>query len=64
MIVEAEIWYWTQTGMRRARFRTGAGYIAVADVERLLEEADNRRRIQEQERREDELERRRDTGDP
>ena len=44
MIVEAEIWYWTQTGMRRARFRTGAGYIAVADVERLLEEADNRRR--------------------
>jgi|HubBroStandDraft_6_1064221.scaffolds.fasta_scaffold216534_4 hypothetical protein len=64
MVVDAEIWYWTPTGMRRARFRTGAGYIAVAEVERLLEEADVRRLNQERARRDDEIERRRDTGEP
>lgn len=64
MVVDAVIWYWTPTGMRRARFRDGAGYIAVGDVERLLEEADERRRRFERERCEDEIEHRRDTGDP
>lgn len=46
MVVDAVIWYWTPTGMRRARFRDeGAGYIERREVERLLEEADERRRV-------------------
>lgn len=62
MIVDAEVWHWTAHGMRRGG--THGGYITVRDVERLLEEADVRRLTQEQQRREDEVERRRDTGEP
>lgn len=64
MIVDAVMWYWTPTGMRRARFKDGCCYIEVSEVERLLEEADVRRLNQERSRREEEIERRRDTGDP
>lgn len=64
MIVEATLWYWTPTGMRRARFTDAATYIEVREVERLLEEADVRRLNQERARRDDEIERRRDTGKP
>jgi hypothetical protein len=63
MIVDAVMWYWTRTGMCRARFKDGACYIEVGEVERLLEEADVRRLNWARER-EEEIERRRDTGEP
>jgi hypothetical protein len=62
MIVDAEVWHWTPGGMRRGGVHSG--FIRVRDVERLLEEADWRRLRQEQQRRDDEFERRRDTGEP
>ena len=51
MIVEAEVFYWTEVGMRPRGY--GEGYIAVREVERLLEEADLRRLNQERERRQE-----------
>ena len=41
MIVDTEILYWTEVGMRASG--VGEGYIRVREVERLLEEADLRR---------------------
>lgn len=49
--------------MRQAK-STENGYVTVRDLERLLEEADVRRLNQERDRRNDEIERRRDTGEP
>jgi hypothetical protein len=43
MEVDAEIFYWTEVGMRKRGY--GEGYITVKEVERLLEEADERRRV-------------------
>jgi len=62
VIVDTEILYWTEVGMRARG--VGEGYIRVREVERLLEEADLRRLNQERERRDEEFERRRDTGEP
>jgi len=45
MDVTATIWYWTATGMS-ANASAGTQYIEVAEAERLLGEADNRRRLQ------------------
>jgi hypothetical protein len=46
MIVDAEVWHWTQNGMRRGEFPTlTAGYIQVRDAERLLAEAHERGRV-------------------
>lgn len=66
MIVDAHIWYWTPRGMREGSRLAGnpTGYIEVREVERLLEEADVRRLNQERARCADEIERRRDTGEP
>lgn len=62
MIVDAEVWQWSPHGMQRGG--THGGYITVRDCQRLLEEADWRRLDQERARRDDEIERRRDTGEP
>lgn len=43
MEIEAEVWCWTPGGMRRATDTVNA-YVTVRDLERLLEEADERRR--------------------
>jgi len=43
MIVDAEIYVWTPAGMRRTT--SNEGYITTREVERLLEEADERRRL-------------------
>lgn len=65
MIVDVEVWHWTRDGMRMSVPREGStGYITVRDAERLLEEADWRRLTQERDRRDDEIARRRDTGEP
>lgn len=66
MNVDAEVWYWGRHGMVQGHRLPGSptGYITVRDAERLLEEADVRRLNQERERRDEEIERRRDTGDP
>jgi hypothetical protein len=66
MTVDAEVWVWTSTGMRRYPGSDG-GYITVRDVERLLEEAHARGRRQaegERLRGAEYLEHIRDTGDP
>lgn len=44
MIVDAEIWIWTSTGMRRTP--SNEGFIATREIERLLEEAHERGRQQ------------------
>jgi len=62
MIVDAEVWHWTPHGMRRGGVTNG--YVTVRDACRLLEEADARRLQQERDRRDEEIERRRDTGEP
>lgn len=47
MEVDARVWFWTPAGMRQSRQGVAyGGYIEVREVERLLEEADNRRRVQ------------------
>jgi hypothetical protein len=43
MEIDANIVYWTEVGMRPRGH--GEGYITVREVERLLEEADERRRV-------------------
>lgn len=42
MVVDAEVFYWTEVGMRSRGY--GDAYITVREAERLLEEADERRR--------------------
>jgi hypothetical protein len=55
MEVNAEVWCWTAVGMRKQAMRFGifrqefGEYVSKRDVEHLLEEADNRRRLQSQE---------------
>lgn len=44
VIVDAEIWIWTSTGMRRTP--SNEGFIATREIERLLEEAHERGRQQ------------------
>ena len=44
MIVDAEIWIWTSTGMRRTP--NNEGFVATRELERLLEEAHERGRKQ------------------
>ena len=43
MVVDAEVFYWTEVGMRSRGY--GEAYITVREAERLLEEADERRRV-------------------
>jgi hypothetical protein len=43
MVVDAEVFYWTEVGMRPRGY--GDAYITVREAERLLEEADERRRV-------------------
>jgi hypothetical protein len=42
MVVDAEVFYWTEVGMRSRGY--GDAYITVREAERLLDEADERRR--------------------
>jgi hypothetical protein len=42
MVVDAEVFYWTEVGMRSRGYCDA--YITVREAERLLDEADERRR--------------------
>ncbi len=44
MEVDSQVFYWTEVGMRARGY--GEGYITVREAERLLEEADERRRTE------------------
>lgn len=51
MIVDANVWYWTATGMHsHPEGPHTTGYVEVREVERLLQEAHGRGMQQERER--------------